>query len=429
MTTQDNILYFDNCSTVEMAHMYGTPLILISESHLRKKAQEIHECFLDLYEDVRAVYASKAFLNSAMCKIVHREGLGLDVVSGGELYIAKNSGFPMSEIIFHGNNKSESELRMALEFGVGRIVVDNASELTLLEKVCEELQLETSILFRITPEIDTDTHAYIATANRDSKFGFPLESVVSTYLKSANSKWITPLGIHFHVGSQLQSNRDHLAALEVALSLIEALSNEGLKVKELNAGGGFGVKYTETDNETTLTTFVKPIMDRIVSWSLESGIERPKIIIEPGRWFVANAGLTLYEIGARKTVPGVRTYISVNGGIPDNIRPALYTARYRAVIANKMNIKETELVTIAGKCCESGDILIRDIHLPVSDRGDLLAVFGTGAYTESMASNYNYLTRPAVVLVNDGKSYVMRRRETFEDMIRRDQIPAHLADC
>lgn len=428
MTTKDNILYFDGCSTVDMVKEYGSPLLLVSESRLQSKSREVHECFLNKYENVRAVYASKAFLNQAMCKIIKKEGLGLDVVSGGELYVAHKAGFPMDKIIFHGNNKSYDELLMAIQFGVGRIVVDNYSELKLLEKICEMQNTQVSILFRITPEVSTDTHDYIATANRDSKFGLPLEMVLDVYAEAFASSYVNPKGLHFHVGSQLQSNTSHLNALTVVLSLIETIHYAGYPVKELNTGGGFGVQYTDEEQEMALSHFTEPMMEKIQTWCQKTGIKRPQIIIEPGRWFVANAGLTIYEVGSTKTIPNVRKYISVNGGIPDNIRPALYTAKYRAVIANKMGVEPSEKVTVAGKCCESGDILIKDIMLPNVERGDLLAVFGTGAYTESMSSNYNYLTRPAVVFVQEGKSALIRRRETFEDLINRDLIPKHLED-
>jgi len=426
MTSKNNILHFDGCNTLELVKKHGSPLLVISESKLQAKSREIHDCFLSKYDNVRAVYASKAFLNQAMCKIVNKQGLGLDVVSGGELYIAHISGFPMDKVIFHGNNKSKEELQMALQLGVGRIVVDNQSELDLLEKVCHETNKQASILFRITPEVHSDTHDYIATANRDSKFGLPLESVLDTYEKASNSTFLKPKGLHFHVGSQLQTNTSHLNALDVVLSLIESIHEAGYLVKELNTGGGFGVKYTEDEDEMPLSYFVEPMMERIEKWSNETKVKRPQVIIEPGRWFVANAGLTLYEIGSIKEIPKLRKYVSVNGGIPDNIRPALYTAKYRAVLANKMDSPLQETVTIAGKCCESGDILIKDIKLPKIDCGDLLAVFGTGAYTESMSSNYNYLTRPAVVLVHKGKNALIRRRETFEDMVHRDLIPEHL---
>lgn len=313
MTTKDNILYFDNCSAVDMANKYGTPLLLISESKITKKANEIRSSFLNKYNNVRAVYASKAFfLNLTMCKFIEREGLGLDVVSGGELFIAKSAGFPMEKVIFfHGNNKSKDELRMAVHSDVGRIVVDNPSELKLLEKICSDLNKSVTILFRITPEVQSDTHAYIATANRDSKFGFPLELVTEQYAYAAKSKNLTPVGLHFHVGSQLQSNTSHLNALDVALKLIEDLYKQDYTVSELNTGGGFGVQYTESDKEMPLEHFTYPIMERIESWSKSSGIERPLVIIEPGRWFIANAGLTLYEIGSTKDIPGVRKYVSV----------------------------------------------------------------------------------------------------------------------
>ncbi len=426
MTVQDNILYFAGCNTQELAKTYGTPLILISEDAIAKKTDEIHRDFTDKYDHVRAVYASKAFLNSAMCKIIERAGLGLDVVSGGELYVAQHAGFPMDQIIFHGNNKSVSELKEAIENGVGRIVVDNFSELELVCALSKQMDTPANLLFRITPGIKSDTHAYISTADKDSKFGFPLHSVPSAFEFAKKHENITVMGLHFHVGSQLQSPQSHLDALDVILKLMSQLIESGYPIYELNTGGGYGVKYTDIDEEMQLATFTAPIMERIEAWSMDTGHKRPLVIIEPGRWLIANAGLTLYTVGSSKSIPQVRDYIAVDGGIPDNIRPALYTAKYRAVIANKMNCPAEKTVTIAGKCCESGDILIRDITLPEAERGDLLAVFGTGAYTESMSSNYNLLPRPAVVLVGDKGAFLIKRRESYEDLIRRDVLPSHL---
>lgn len=427
MLTHKNLL-FDDCDTVELAKKYGTPLLLISESKLEEKTQEIHKDYLDKYDHVQAVYASKAFLNTAMCKIVKKAGLGLDVVSGGELYVAKTANFPMERIIFHGNNKSWEELSMAVDLGVGRIIVDNPSELRMLEDICSKKEKTASILFRITPEVASDTHAYIATADRDSKFGIPLEEVIDEYKYALHSDRIDPLGLHFHVGSQLQSNTSHLNALHVALKVAEKIAQTGHPIKELNTGGGFGVRYTKCDTEMPLKHFTDPMMETLETWSKAYGHPMPKVIIEPGRWFIANAGLTLYEIGSVKHIPNVRTYISVNGGIPDNIRPALYTAKYSALIANDKGHSNNQMVTVAGKCCESGDILIRDIELNSPSRGDFLAVFGTGAYTESMSSNYNYLPRPAVVLLNKGQAHLIKKRETYADLVGRDLVPQHLMD-
>ncbi|WP_430885542.1 diaminopimelate decarboxylase [Fusibacter sp. JL216-2] len=427
MLTPTNLL-FDNCDTVALAKEYGTPLLMISQSRLEEKSKEIHKDFLDKYNHVQAVYASKAFLNTAMCKLVEKYGMGLDVVSGGELYVAQTANFPMRNIVFHGNNKSYEELSQAVDLQVGRIIVDNPSELRMLEKICAHKNTRVSVLFRITPEVSSRTHAYIATADRDSKFGIPLEQVVDEYTYAGRSNFIDPLGLHFHVGSQLQSNTSHLNALEVVLKLAEDIAKAGFQISELNTGGGFGVRYTESDTEMSLKDFTDPIMNKITTWSQGSGHPMPRVIIEPGRWFIANAGLTIYEIGSVKHIPNVRTYVSVNGGIPDNIRPALYTAKYSAQIANKKDREHGELVTVAGKCCESGDILIRDIELDSPSRGDFLAVFGTGAYTESMSSNYNYLPRPAVLLLNKGEAHLIRRRESYADLVRRDLVPQYLIE-
>ncbi len=419
---KDNILYFDGCNTIELGKKYGTPLFVYSENAIIKECNEIKKCFLDKYENTRAAYATKAFSSIAMCKIMDREGFCMDVVSGGELYTAIKANFPPEKIEFNGNNKLKNELEMAVDYGIGRIIIDGLQELELIESICKEKNKKMNVLYRITPGVDSHTHDYITTGKKDSKFGIPLdEEVIYPAIEAAiNSENVDFKGIHFHVGSQLLDNRSHLLALETTLQL---LKNTKIKyqydITEINIGGGFGVKYTD-EQRMPYEYFIDPVMDRIIEFSNEIGIQRPAVVIEPGRSIVAEAGISLYTIGSVKNIKGIRKYISVDGGMTDNIRPALYQAEYSGVVANKMNEPAEELATICGKCCESGDILIKDGMFAQVEQGDTLAIFSTGAYGYSMASNYNKNPIPAVVLVKDGKSAEIIRRQSYDEMIERE---------
>lgn len=421
--TLEDVFIFEGCNTVELARKYGTPLYAVSENYIAERCKEIQKLFLKKYKNTRAVFASKAFLNMEMCKIITREGLGLDVVSGGELYTTIKADVPMENIIFHGNNKSIEELEMAITHDVGRIVVDNYYELELINKIAGEHNKMVNIIFRITPGVDSHTHKFISTGQIDSKFGVPLSNnILTTYVKEAmNMENIVLKGFHFHVGSQLLDNTSHLMALDILLEQIKDIKmNLGFETSELNLGGGFGIYYTEGDERKSLDYFVDPMMGRIHSYCNEFSLKVPEVIIEPGRWIVGEAGITLYTIGSIKEIPEVRTYVGVDGGMPDNPRPALYDAKYDAVVANKYHMKKDQVVTIAGKCCESGDILIWDLKVPTLEPGDILAVLSTGAYNYSMASNYNKLPRPAVVMIKDGQDRLIVRRETYEDLIARE---------
>ncbi len=419
-------LLFGGCDTVALAKKYGTPLYVISEEHIRERCREIQRDFLLKYNRTKAFYASKAFLTMKMCRIISEEGLGLDVVSGGELFTAIKAGFPMDDVIFHGNNKSLEEIELALSNDVGRIAVDNLDELAMIQEAAERLDKKTKILFRISPGIEAgDTHEYIFTGHKDSKFGIPLEQniIKKAIADVMNSSHMEFMGFHFHVGSQLFRYDSHVAAVHVLIRLMEYIKNEmGVSTQELNIGGGFGIRYVEEDESKPLSFFVDAIMESIIQGCENANIDVPLIMIEPGRWIVGEAGITLYTIGSIKEIPGIRTYISVDGGMPDNPRPALYQAKYRAVVANKMGQELEKQVTVAGKCCESGDILIENIKLPKIESGDILAVFSTGAYNYSMSSNYNRLPRPAVVLVNSGNDELMVKRESYEDLIRNEMF-------
>ncbi len=426
---KNNTLYFDGCNTVELAEKYGTPLYVMSETAIVEKCREIRKTFLSNYERTRAAYAAKAFLTLSMCKIIEREGLCMDVVSGGELYIAIKAGFPAEKIELNGNNKSVEELELAIDYGIGRIIVDGLDELKLIEEICREKGKKANILYRITPGVKSDSHDYIVTGKKDSKFGIPLddEVIFPAVEQAVNSEYVNFMGFHFHVGSQLHNNDSHLKALETALKLIKDTKDRyNYVTPELNIGGGFGIRYTDADDKKPYSYFLDPMMERIEEFSREINITRPEVVIEPGRSIVGEAGITLYTVGTIKDIKGIRKYVSVDGGMTDNIRPALYQAVYEGVIANKADEPKNELVTICGKCCESGDVLIRDAKTAEPERGDIFAIFSTGAYNYTMASNYNKNPLPATVLVKDGKSEIIVKRQDYEHMTANEVIPEYL---
>ncbi|MBU5438563.1 diaminopimelate decarboxylase [Tissierella sp. MSJ-40] len=414
---------FAQCDTVELVKKYDTPLYVVSEDYIVDRIAEIKEDFIEKYDNVWAVYASKAFLTKEMARIVNREGIGIDVVSGGELYTAIKADFPMDKIIFHGNSKTYEELEMAIINEVGRIVVDNLDELHQLNELAKKYDKVINILYRITPGVSIDTHKYIQTGQVDSKFGVPLgeDRIYEAIEKAINSSNINLLGFHFHVGSQLHKNNTHLEAIEIGINVMrEAKEKFDFETKELNVGGGFGIKYADSENRKPIAFFTEPIMEKIISTCSKFKLNMPKIIIEPGRWIVGEAGITLYNINSVKEIPNIRTYVGIDGGMPDNPRPSLYNAKYEAIIANKVDEKPTELVTIAGKCCETGDILIWDLKVPKIQSGDILAVLSTGAYNYSMASNYNKIPKPAVVMIKDGVDRIIVKRETYDDILRNE---------
>lgn len=426
---KNNTLYFDGCNTLELAKEYGTPLYVMSETSIVEKCTEIRETFLKRYERTRAAYAAKAFLTLSMCKIIEREGLCLDVVSGGELYTAMKANFPSEKIEFNGNNKSMEELDLAVDYNIGRIIVDGLDELNLIEEICKEKGKKINILYRITPGVKSDSHDYIVTGKKDSKFGIPLddEVIFPAVEQAIKSPYVNFMGFHFHVGSQLHDNKSHIQALDTALKLIkDTIEKYDYVTPELNIGGGFGIKYTDEDKRQPFAYFLDPMMERIEEFSKDLNITRPEIVIEPGRSIVGEAGITLYSVGTIKDIKGIRKYVSVDGGMTDNIRPALYQAKYEGIVANKAGDPKTDVVTISGKCCESGDILIKDAPVAEVERGDIFAILSTGAYNYSMASNYNKNPLPPVVLVKDGKSELIVKRQTYEQMIENEVIPEFL---
>ena len=421
-------LYFDGCDTTALAKKYGTPLYVYSETDMVGRFRELRETFLDRWENTRVAYASKAFCTPAMLRLCEREGMCIDVVSGGELSAAIAAQFPPERIEFNGNNKLRSELELAVDYGIGRIIIDGMQELSLIEDICKAKGKTMKVLYRVTPGVKADTHDYIITGKKDSKFGIPLDDdIIFPAIKAAiDSPYVEFKGVHFHVGSQLFEVRPYLEAVEYSLRLMkETRERYGYTMTELNVGGGFGITYTAEERKD-YAYFLTPVMERIDAFAKELGVARPAVVIEPGRSIVGEAGISLYTIGSIKDIPGVRKYVSIDGGMTDNIRPALYQAVYTGVVANKADQKGTEVATVCGKCCESGDILIKDIPLPPVEAGDIFAIFSTGAYGYSMASNYNMNPIPGVVLVKEGRDELIVKPQTYQHMLELAVIPDSL---
>lgn len=409
--------------SVELTKEFGTPLYVYDVALMRDRARSFKQAFDEQEIKAQVAYASKAFSTIAMIQLAEEEGLSLDVVSGGELYTAIAAGFPVERIHFHGNNKSREELEMALEHEIGCIVVDNFFELDLLKTISKEKNAQVNILLRVTPGIEAHTHDYILTGQEDSKFGFDLQNgQAEQALKQAlQNENFEVLGLHCHIGSQIFETTGFLLAAKKIVEKMEAWKKElSFEAKVLNLGGGFGIRYTKEDEPIPPSQYVSEIIREVKKLTDSYSLKMPEIWIEPGRSLVGDAGITLYKVGSSKEVPGVRKYLAVDGGMSDNIRPALYQAKYEAVLANKPLTNAKETVSIAGKCCESGDMLIWDLPLPEAGEEDILAVFCTGAYGYSMSNNYNRIPRPAVVFVENGKATLVVKRETYEDLIKYD---------
>lgn len=410
--------------TVELAKEYGTPLYIMDEGLIREHCRSFRESMDKYYGGQGLVcYASKAFCCKAMCRIMLEEGLGLDVVSEGELYTALSVGFPPEKLCFHGNNKTDHELSYALENGVGRIIVDNIYELERLDRLAEKTGRTANIMYRIKPGIDAHTHNFIMTGQIDSKFGFALETgeAYEAVKKAIECSHINLVGLHCHIGSQIFDIDPFVKAAEVMLTFIAKIKDElGFEVKELNLGGGFGIRYTEEDAPVGYDKYMEKVSEKVKEVCAEKNVKLPFILIEPGRSIAAPAGITLYTVGGRKEIPNIRTYVSVDGGMGDNPRYALYQSKYDVEVANKANLPKTETVTVAGKCCETGDLIGEGMPIQPVEPGDILAVLATGAYNYSMSSNYNRIPKPPVVMIRDGKSRVVVKKETFEDIVRND---------
>jgi diaminopimelate decarboxylase len=409
---------------------YGTPLYIVDEALVRQRCREYMESFRASGLTFQVAYASKAFCVMAMCRLVEEEGLSLDVVSEGELYTAIQAGFPAGRIHFHGNNKTPEELEMGIKAGIGCFVVDNFVEIHMLQGIAAEHGVTVNVLLRVTPGVEAHTHEYTATGQTDSKFGFDIgNGSAFEAVKQANeSQNLNLLGLHSHIGSQIfEVEGFQLAVERVARFAGEVKSQLGISFKVVNLGGGFGIRYTEGDTPLQVTEYVKAITDAVKQYFGDVYTTLPEIWVEPGRSIIGDAGTTLYTVGTHKNIPGVRKYVAVDGGMTDNPRPALYQSKYEALLANRAQDDNEETVSVAGKCCESGDMLIWDLELPKVENGDLLAVACTGAYNYSMASNYNRIRRPAVVFVKDGESDVVVKRESLDDIVVNDVIPARIA--
>lgn len=417
-------LVIGGANTIDLVKDYKTPLYVMDEGLIRANARAFKKSIDEFYDGNGLVcYASKAFCCKEMCRIMHEEGIGLDVVSGGELYTAINSGFPTNKICFHGNNKVDDELTLAISHGVQRIVVDNIFELKRLNELAIKLRKKVGILLRIKPGIDAHTHDFIRTGQIDSKFGFALETgeAFEAVQLAINSENLELSGLHCHIGSQIFDIEPFELAARVMLEFIAKIKEQlSYEIQELNLGGGFGIKYLSSDTPANYETYMEKVAVTIKETCKELEIKLPFIIIEPGRSIVGPAGITLYKVGSIKEIPDVRTYISVDGGMGDNPRYVLYQSKYEMIIANKADKPKNFVATIAGKCCESGDLLGENVEIQTPEVNDILAVLATGAYNHSMASNYNRIPRPPVVFVNNGKVRTVIKRETFDDIIKND---------
>lgn len=428
----NNHLEIGGCDVIDLVKEYGTPLYVYDEEGIRTCCRQYKDAFSD-YGNIKILYASKAFMTRAICKIMMCEGLGLDVVSGGEIYTAMNSGFPMEKCYFNGNNKTPEEIELALYCNVGRITVDNFYELELLNKIAEKQGTNVDILLRITPGIECHTHEYIKTGQVDSKFGFDLAQLEEAVSKIKNNyKNLTLKGLHAHIGSQIfekQIYADLISILSENYSFIK--KSYDIDLTEINVGGGIGVKHTEDEAPVSIYEIAEVITNSLKQNIEKYNLKNLKLALEPGRSIICNSGVTLYRVGSNKQVTDGRKYIAVDGGMSDNPRPSMYQAKYTALVANKAKDKPQETVTIAGRYCESGDILIQDIDLPSLTAGDIICIPATGAYNYSMASQYNRVPRPAAIIVQNGRSNVIIKRESYQDLISFDVIPERLAesDC
>ncbi|MGO1355620.1 diaminopimelate decarboxylase [Alkalibacterium gilvum] len=416
-----NHLVIGGVSAVEISKKYGTPVNVYDLTLIKEKIKTFKNAFSKYENKTQVAYASKAFSSLALFEVLAEEDVSLDVVSGEELYLALKAGFEKSRIHFHGNNKSYEELKTAISEQIGCIVVDNFYEIVMIEKLVNELNVTIDILLRVTPGVEAHTHEYITTGQADSKFGFDLASgQVDQAIKQIKEiENINMIGLHSHIGSQIFEVEGYEIVIEKLLQKAsEWKKMYDFNLKVLNVGGGFGIKYTDDDSPLPLDKYAKAIIRSVRTHSAANNLNLPEIWIEPGRSIVGEAGTTLYTVGTEKDIPQIRKYVSVDGGMADNIRPALYQAKYSGVLANKVVNLNEEVVSIAGKACESGDMLMWDVVLPQPKPGDILAMFSTGAYGYAMASNYNRLTKPAVVLIENGNDFLAIRRETVEDYLK-----------
>lgn len=423
-TNAEGHLTIGGVDTVALAKKYGTPLYVMDEDMIRRDCRTFQKSIEEYYDGKGLVcYASKAFSCKEIYRVMQSEHMGIDVVSGGELYTAVQAGFDVSKACFHGNNKTTEELTMALDYGVGRIVVDNIYEMEHLNQLAGEKHLTAPILLRIKPGVDAHTHNFIRTGQIDSKFGFALETgeAYEAVQKALSYPNLELRGLHCHIGSQILDTQGFTAAAEVMMEFIEKLKHElHYEAQDLNLGGGFGIRYTEEDDPLPYDAYMEAVAKVINGFCAEHDVKRPFILIEPGRSIAAPAGITLYTVGGIKVIPNIRTYVSIDGGMCDNPRYILYQSAYDALVANKADQPKTDSVTIAGKCCESGDLIGENMPIQHCEVGDTIAVCATGAYNYSMASNYNRLQKPAVVFVKGGEDRLVVKRESLDDLVRND---------
>ncbi len=423
---EKNHLVIGKNDAVELAKEFGTPLYVLDEDLFRKNCR-VYKNAMDKYYGGNGLvlYANKALCTLFTCRAAMEEGLGVDVVSGGELYTAIKAGFPMGKVYFHGNNKTADEIDFAVKNGVGCFIVDNVYELETLNETAKRYGVVQNIMFRIKPGVDAHTHSFIRTGQIDSKFGVALENGEAFEIteKACKMPNVKVVGVHCHIGSQIFDIEPFKEAADVMMNFIGDVKDKlGLEIEQLNLGGGYGIMYTENDDPVPYDEYIKHVSDVVKAAAEKRNVKLPFILMEPGRSIAAPAGVTLYTVGGVKDIKNVRKYISVDGGMGDNPRYILYQSEYEAVVANNANAARTEKVTIAGKCCESGDILLNDAMMPEIHVGDTLAVLATGAYNYSMASNYNRIPRPAMVAVSDGSARVIVKRESYDDLIKNDVL-------
>ena len=423
ITVQDGHLFVGGCDTVELAKEYGTPLYIMDETTVRENCKLFVDSMKKNYKKSLVLYASKALNCLELCRIANDEGMGLDVVSGGELYTALKAGVPAGKLFFHGNNKTDEEIKMAIEHKIGRIIVDNMSELETVDKTAAEMGACPNIMFRIKPGVDAHTHNFVRTGQIDSKFGFALENgeAYEAVKKAISLKNVHLTGLHCHIGSQIFDDEPFVSAALIMVKFYKKIKDElGKTFDDLNLGGGFGIKYVEQDDPMAYDKFMEKVSNVIHDYCSTNGLDVPRILIEPGRSIVGAAGVTLYTVGAVKEIENVRNYVTIDGGMCDNPRYALYQSEYTAIIANKAEEPTDYTATIGGKCCESGDLIGEHMKIAKPEKGDIVAVLSTGAYNYSMASNYNRIPRPAMVMVKDGQGRVIIRRESYEDLVKND---------
>ena len=418
----EGVLEIGGCDVLSLAKAHGTPLYIYDEKTIRIMAQTFVGEFTSRYPETSVAYASKAFLNLAMAKIANEEKLSLDVASGGEIAVAHAAGFPCNKMYFHGNNKTPIELSEAIDLGVGTIVVDGFQELDILNNIAKSKNANQGIMLRLSPSVDAHTHAHTTTGILDVKFGFSIETGESSIaIKQAlGSSNLTLQGIHFHLGSPIFELEPYSTAIDTVFDYLRPFFLQGLELKKFSPGGGFAIGYLQKQLPPSIGDYAEVITSMLKNKCDDLGIDYPELIIEPGRSMVGRAGVAIYTVGVTKVIPDVRTYVSLDGGMGDNIRPALYEAQYEAVAANKMSDTDFETVTLAGKYCETGDILVKDVSLPILDSGDLVAIPASGAYCIAMSSNYNMNPRPEIVIVSDGDSRIIRKRETYQDLMALD---------